>query len=234
MTMTRLLVTVMTAFCTVLTAFAQTTDLFQYVGNGIQSKAAYISESSKETNSQTIPSEVKVYTYEKVELSSPSKMNKYSLNLVGFQSTGEDGFEGIRLYDNTGKLLLTYWGYSPLKDLSYISMKSTGAPKYTIIPLDDSAFAIVLGGIIYDSEDNSPEMLIIVVKGNQAKVVFDGPALAYSYNPAPNFSVDFVDVMTWGKNEYGNDDNPTAEPLSSKTKHKIWKEGNMLKYKSWK
>ena len=225
----------MVTFCTALTVCAQTTDLFQYVGsNGIQSKAAYISEYSRETNSQTIPSDVKIYTYENIELYSPSKQNKYNLKLIGFQSTGEDGFEGIRLYDNSGRLLLTHWGYSPLRDISYISMKSTGAPKYTTIPLDDSSFAIVLGGIVYDSDDNSPEMLIVVVKGNQAKVVFDGPAFAYSYTSAPNFSVEFVDVMSWGKNAYGNDDNPTAEPLSSKTKHKIWKEGNMLKYKSWK
>ena len=234
MKMARLLAVLMTAFCTTLTVSAQTTDLFQYVGSEIQSKTAYISESSRETNSQSIPSEVKIYTYEKIELSSPSKQNKYSLNLLGFQPSCEEGFDGIRINDNSGKLLLTHWGYSPLNDVSYISMKPNGAPKYIIVPLDDDAFAIVLGGIIYDSDDDSPEMLIVVVKGNQAKVVYDGPALAYSYTSAPNFSVEFVAVMDWKQNSYGNDETPTAEPLSSKTKHKIWKEGNMLKYKSWK
>lgn len=46
--------------------------------------------------------------------------------------------------------------------------------------------------------------------------------------------MEFIEKLDWKTNNYGNDDAPYANPLSSRTKYKIWKEGNMLKYTSWK
>ena len=70
-----------------------------------------------------------------------------------------------------------------------------------------------------------PEMVVAVVAGDTAKVVYDGCAYAYKYTPGENFAVEYVKDI---------EDYIATESIQNLTKYKIWKEGNMLKYKSWK
>lgn len=66
----------------------------------------------------------------------------------------------------------------------------------------------------------------------KAAVVFDDEAYAYKYTLGENFSIEFVDDINGLYNK-----TPivfTDCYLKSRTKYKIWREGNMLKYKSWK
>ena len=71
-----------------------------------------------------------------------------------------------------------------------------------------------------------------VEQTHKAQVVFDNYAFAYKYTPAPKFSIEFVD--DWSG--IGEDPDIYKKPsfLLGRTKHKIWREGNVLKYKSWK
>ncbi len=66
----------------------------------------------------------------------------------------------------------------------------------------------------------------------KAKVVFDNYTYAYKFTPAPNFTIEFIEDISG----IGEDSEIYKKPsfLRSRTKHKIWREGNMLKYKSWK
>ena len=114
-----------------------------------------------------------------------------------------------------------------------ITTKGNDDSDYFIqIPLDDVGFALIFCGWNYGIDD-APEMVIVVVKGNKAKVVFDNYAISYSYTAPPNFSMEYIDDIN---NLYVDttETNITSSYLSTRTKHKIWREGNMLKYKSWK
>lgn len=212
-------------------------DLFYYSGDKLHatSDSRFISNESKSANEKRLSSWGKVYTY-KSNIETAQSGKKYRIEFVGLNSDSHSScFEAVRIYTvSTNALLLEHQVFVPMENVTNVIAAEHDTRRYIKIPLDNDSFALLLGSIIYDGDDSAPEMLIIIVHKDQAKVVFDTRAFAYSFSPAPNFSVEFVDVMSWGKNAYGNDDNPTAEPLSSKTKYKIWKEGNMLKYKSWK
>ena len=209
--------------------FGQVENLFTYSNGNINNKSKFISQFSVEVNSTKLPTNVKVYTYNEEIIS-----NEYSLAFCGTSPSLNAGIDFIRIYDSSKRLLIDHAGYSPLENVHYLTMKNNDNSKYIKVPLDSETFALIFGGVTFDGDDDAPEMVIIVVHKNQAKVVFDNRALAYSYTPAPNFSIEFVDTLNWVEDSEGYVMDVTAEPLSSKTKHKIWKEGNMLKYKSWK
>jgi hypothetical protein len=63
-------------------------------------------------------------------------------------------------------------------------------------------------------------------------VVFDDNAYAYKYTPGEHFSIEYVDDIN-GLRAIGSP-GFTDSYLKKRTKYKIWREGNMLKYKSWK
>lgn len=215
-------------------AFSQT-DLFAISGDQVIAKAQFFTL-TKMNESNSVPAGVKVYEHN----AGTEKAGNYSYSILGVNCdepsfTYGDPFEGIRIYTTTGhKLLLERWGHSPLRDISWITMNPSTKKQYLAVPLDNETTAFFFGGTIFDGDKDAPELMIAVAHKNQAKVVYDGRALVYSYTPSPQFSIEFVETMNWKQNEYGNDETPTAEPLSSRIKHKIWKEGNMLKYKQWK
>ncbi len=77
-------------------------------------------------------------------------------------------------------------------------------------------------------------MIVVVVNKDKATVVFDRPACAYSFTPAPNFAIEFTEKVSYTTIVLEGLEMPgDIIPAPNATKHKIWKEGNMLKYKSW-
>ena len=138
-------------------------------------------------------------------------------------------FDSFEIYCNEKKIF-AYLAGELLHDVENITMEANESP-FIKVPLSDDSFALFFGGWPYDGGD-APEMVIAVVSGENAKVIYDNRALAYKYTPAPNFSIEFVETIG---NLYENDPIVFTDSfLKSRTKHKIWKEGNMLKYKSWK
>ena len=73
---------------------------------------------------------------------------------------------------------------------------------------------------------------MVVLSGDKAKVVFDDNAYAYKYTPGEHFSMEYVDDVEGLYDSYTVEF--TESFLKSRMKYKIWREGNMLKYKSWK
>ena len=140
-----------------------------------------------------------------------------------------NGYDGFSI-SFQGHHLLTFYTGAPLYNSEYIT---TGKSKahFIQVPLDNKSFALLFGGWLYGIDD-APELVIVVVSGNKAKIVFDNYAYSYKYTPNPNFSIEYVDNVEGLYEQYA----PIITPafLKKRTKYKIWKEGNVLKYKSWK
>ena len=143
--------------------------------------------------------------------------------------TDRENYDGFSI-QHKGKNLLTYYTGDPLYNCGNITLWKDKS-RFLQIPLDNKSFALCFGGWIYD-QDKAPELVIVVVSDGKAQVVFDNYAFAYKYTPAPKFSIEFVD--DWSG--IGEDPDIYKKPsfLHGRTKHKIWREGNVLKYKSWK
>ena len=151
------------------------------------------------------------------------------LNSVNDSNPNRENYDGFSI-SYQGHHLLTYYTGAPLYNSKYIT---TGKSKahFIQVPLDNRSFALLFGGWLYGIDD-APELVIVVVSGNKAKVVFDNYAFAYKYTPSPTFSIEYIDNIE--DLVELNLDRPTSAVLKKRTKYKIWKEGNVLKYKSWK
>ncbi len=123
------------------------------------------------------------------------------------------------------------WGYAPLWDVRLLTKNEDDRNYYIIVPLDDNSFALLFAGLVFDGDDDAGEMIVVVVNKDKATVVFDKPACAYSFTPAPNFAIEFTEKIDDILNADGYAIGAKADMKA--TKHKIWKEGNMLKYKKW-
>lgn len=213
---------------------AQTKDLFAYENGNIIPKREFFSPLAKE--STPFGNSVEVYVHKNVVESFISPVNDpITISFVGTSKMDVDGtYDAFRIFTKDGRKLLEYWGYNPLRSVEGQNMQPYCNVRYIKIPLDNDMFALIFGGVLFDGDSEAPEMIIVVVKENQARVVFDRPAMSFKYLTAPNFSMEFIEEMDWKSNNFGNDDTPYANPISSRTKYKIWKEGNMLKYTSWK
>lgn len=159
----------------------------------------------------------------------------YRLKIGGAESQPDsDGiYESFYILDGAGKTILAGRGNDPLCTVRHLVMDQSTKDSFIQIPLGNESFALVFAGLFYDASDSAGEMIVVVVDRDEAKVVYDAPALAYSYTAPPNFSIEFVDDISGVAYEQGRFF-VTAAQLASRTKHKIWREGNLLKYKSWK
>lgn len=216
----------------------QTCDVFSISGDHITSNAMFFSTETVKDTTGYIPSGIPVYENAedkfgdcRIAYIETAQNDTDELDTDGFVQT--QLYEGARIYGASGTLLLEQWSYSSIQNVSNITMDAS-SNRYLPVNLDSKTTALILGGSIYDTSDDSPEMMIIVVRGNDAKLVFDRPAMVYAYTPEPNFSIEYVEKMDWGNYENCEVFTPNAKTIASQTKHKIWKEGNILKYKSWK
>ena len=157
-------------------------------------------------------------------------IHDYIVKIKGFEETMDlGGYDGFELY-HEDKKILDYLSYEFLYDVRYITVDKC-RDNFIKVPLSEDSFALFFGGWLFGSGGETPEMVVAVVSGNTAKVVFDDYAFAYKYTPGENFAMEYVDDI----NGYvDNSSQFTESLLKTLTKYKIWKEGNMLKYKSWK
>ena len=213
-----------------LATFAQSSQsIFEWRTNAeIVCKDSYLTLTK---GSYSVSPKSKIYTHKFYTIKSQSGAN-YTLNLNSVNDPDpklEGGYSGFSILYK-GQSILTYYPGDPLYNCESITLEKDKSP-FLQIPLDEKSFALCFGGWNFGI-DNAPELVIVVVSEGKAKVVFDNYAYAYKYTPAPNFSIEFVDDIAG----IGEDSEIYKKPsfLRSRTKHKIWREGNMLKYKSWK
>lgn len=216
----------------------QTCDVFSISGDHIAANAMFFSKETVKDTTGYIPSGIPVYENAedktgdcRIAYTDTAPNDTDEVYADGFAPT--QFYEGVRIYGGSHTLLLEQWCYSSIQDVSNITMNAS-SNRFLPVKLDSKTTALIFGGSIYDTSDDSPEMMIIVVRGNEAKLVFDRPAMVYAYTPAPNFSIEYVEQMDWENYENCEVFTPNAKTIARQTKHKIWKEANMLKYKSWK
>ena len=214
--------------------YAQVEDMFTWKSKDIITKSQFMPLFSSEW---TIPPSFPQYDLKEFTLRTPNGRDTYILKLIRFDNcnysdpaTPYDRF----VLSHNGQVLINYSPES-MQTVARQTMNKSNA-YYLQIPLEDNAFALLLGGWYYGYGE-APETIIVIVKEGTAQIVFDNYAYAYKYQAPPAFSMEFVDDVTWNEDHYelsGNYQVPSATALKTRTKHKIWREGNMLKYKSWK
>lgn len=179
-----------------------------------------------------------VYTYKELSMKSKNGEDTYMLKLMKCKSeyvfTSTDTpydyfsiwFDGHEIF----KLVPS----DPMYTVKYIT---TGKDKqyYYQVHLDDDSFALFLGGWLY-GYDEAPQMLIILCHNGQADLVYYDYSYTYKFTPGEDFSIECVSNCDWMEDcDYSAGfARPHDSVLKTLSKHKIWKEGNMLKYKSWK
>ncbi len=186
-------------------------------------------------NDKPCSEEPKLYTYQKHEVHAADHASKYTVLLQGATETmpGNGMYDCFSIVDRDGRLLLQRFGEDPLCRVNYLTTAFSDQHSFIQVPLDDDSFALIFAGWVFETEDTAGEMIVVVVNKDKATVVFDAPAFAYKYTASPNFSMEFVDDVKGLIDDSGHQTTTPAK-LASRTKYKIWREGNLLKYKSWK
>ena len=216
-------------------AVAQTVNLFDWSqGNVMINKQASIFDDSK--IKAAISPNLKIRIFKEFQLSSPDNKYHYTLRLNDTdQSLYDDNtcYDAFTLVDSKGDVILYRWGRDPLSTVKYLTTNLSDDRFFIQVPLDEESFALIFSGWLFQFDDGAVEMIIVVVRKDKATVVFDGNAFAYKYTAAPNFSMEFTDDVYGLLNNEGRY-TVTEAALKSHNKYKIWCEGNLLKYKSWK
>ena len=215
-----------------LTSIAQTAQsIFEWkLGSEISAKRVFcplIKESYPVSPGDSLAKLYVLHSY--TVKSSQGEAYTIKINSLNDARKDREDYDGFSILYN-GKDILTYYTGGPLYNCGNITLWKNQS-RFLQIPLDNKSFALCFGGWIFD-QDEAPELVIVVVSDGKAQVVFDNYAFAYKYTPAPNFSIEFVD--DWSG--IGEDPDIYKKPsfVRGRTKHKIWREGNVLKYKSWK
>ena len=217
---------------TLVSATAQTVDLFNRAGKDIIPKEQFIAFYEKESTGGSKFRNSPTNEYNTFNITSPNELHRYQISIGGYpaQDAMGDSYEYFDITYN-GKKLMRKWGYAPLWDVRLLTKNEDDRNYYIIVPLDDNSFALLFAGLVFDGDDDAGEMIVVVVNKDKATVVFDKPACAYSFTPAPNFAIEFTEKIDDILNADGYAIGTKADMKA--TKHKIWKEGNMLKYKKW-
>ena len=217
---------------TLVSATAQTVDLFNRAGKDIIPKEQFIAFYEKESTGGSRFRNSPTNEYNTFNITSPNELHRYQISIGGYpaQDAMGDSYEYFDITYN-GKKLMRKWGYAPLWDVRLLTKNEDDRNYYIIVPLDDNSFALLFAGLVFDGDDDAGEMIVVVVNKDKATVVFDRPACAYSFTPAPNFAIEFTEKIDDVLNADGYAIGTKADMKA--TKHKIWQEGNMLKYKSW-
>ena len=220
------------AYMTLVSATAQTVDLFNREGKDIIPKEQFIAFYEKESTGGSRFRNSPTNEYNTFNITSPNELHRYQISIGGYpaQDAMGDSYEYFDITYN-GKKLMRKWGYAPLWDVRLLTKNEDDRNYYIIVPLDDNSFALLFAGNVFDGDDDAGEMIVVVINKDKATVVFDRPACAYSFTPAPNFAIEFTEKIDDILNADGYAIGTKADMKA--TKHKIWKEGNMLKYKKW-
>lgn len=211
--------------------FAQTTDLFRWSQGSVVAKTDFLTLGDLSVADYRSTSKVSIYETFPITVGTGT----YQVKIGGLSRQPDpDGlYDMFYILDRKGNTILSRKGYDSLFTTRYLTMDGSRKEYFIKVPLDDESFALIFGGWLFQFDDGAVEMVIVVVSNDKATVVFDSKAFAYKYTAPPNFSMEFTDDVYGLLNNEGRY-TVTDAVLKSHNKYKIWREGNLLKYKSWK
>lgn len=214
-------------------------DLFFFSGSGIVSKTKFVNSVGKIVaksafvdvagdNGIEVPASM-IHTYKKFSVKTANR--SYNVLLQGTDSQMQENgmYECFSITTSDGKTLLTQWGKNPLCKVGNLTQVKNTDEFFIQVPLDDESIALIFAGWLFETSNEAGEMIVVVVNRDEATVVFDKPAFGTSYMPHPKFSLSFVSDVFWPDDESAD---PKAITIPPFLKYEIWKQGNMLKYRS--
>ena len=207
------------------TLYAQVTDIFTWSNGKIIEYSCFMDDIDELYKVSSNAS------YQKKEFIESRGSYKYKIELLSpYDFHVDNDYEQIFIKNaTTGEVLLKTEGALGVLsgNIQFLTAWQSKAP-YLMLPLDDESFALFFAGLLYTG-DEAPEMMIVVVRGNEAKVVFDKKAYVYKYTPYPNYSAEYVEDIEWFMTQ--PDVMPPVSVFNKLKRFKIWQEGNILKYK---
>lgn len=227
--MKKIILFIICVFLSHIAVQAQSEDLFTWANNQVVAKSKF-----KTIEDSEAPSDWQIYVWGTKTVSSSNGKYTYNVQRIDFKPDEEGSCcQGIRIKYNN-QTILKRWAENLYWNVSYLTKNVNDNRTFLTVPLDDDSFALIFGGLLYDTETDAGEMLIVVVSRGKATVVYDSHAIAINYTPVPNFSLEFTETLGNCEDSNGKwiDFLPDLRPTT--WKHKIWKEGNVLKYKKWK
>lgn len=149
-----------------------------------------------------------------------------------------DEYVLIRILDSNNRVIFKRYGIDNLTTTKLLSRKNNDHDFYIQIPLDGNSYALIFAGWYWYPSIVPGEMIIVVVNKNVATLVYAGVAASISPNgytlTSDSFSMDFVsDLSGMVLNEETGQFEEVGEGLSGKTKYTLYKDGAMLKIRTW-
>ncbi|MCM1312961.1 MAG: hypothetical protein NC206_07460 [Bacteroides sp.] len=226
------------ALCVSGMVFSQVSDIFTWADGRIFRKMEYLPLLKMQGSESNILAHTSVYTYKELPVKSKNGKNAYILKLMRCggcegQNIEDTYYDYFSLWHN-GKRIFNLVPMDPMCTVDGITTDQN-CDYYYQVHLDDDSFALFLGGLVY-GYDEAPQMLIILCHNGQADLVYYDYSYTYKFTPGEDFSIECVSNCDWMEDcDYSAGfARPHDSVLKTLSKHKIWKEGNMLKYKSWK
>ncbi|MCQ2051692.1 MAG: hypothetical protein MJY74_05760 [Bacteroidaceae bacterium] len=212
---------------------AQTEDLFNWSNGNVVAKEQFMKIVQDDNQEEWILHNFSSYVYKSINVGSPNERYNHLVNLYRIRELDNDYSYFTLVNEQDSSQMFFGDGEDALTTVAYLTMNPDEHNHFIHVPLDENSYALIFAGWFFSYDETCPgEMKIVVVHKNTATLVYDDRAVAISYTPAPNFSMEFVTDAT-GILKHTRVD-PTSPALTNRTKHKIWRDGNMLKYKTWK
>ncbi len=210
---------------------AQTVNLFDWSRGQVVPKTEFLTLGYLSVpDYRTSP---KVSIYETFPIAVGTGTYQVKIGGLSRQPDPDGLYDMFYILDRKGNTILSRKGYDPLFTTRYLTMDYSKREYFIKVPLDDESFALIFGGWLFQFDDGAVEMVVVVVSNDKATVVFDSKAFAYKYTAPPNFSMAFTDDAHGLLDSEGKY-TITEAALKPHNKYKIWREGNLLKYKRWK
>ena len=114
------------AYMTLVSATAQTVDLFKREGKDIIPKEQFIAFYEKESTGGSRFRNSPTNEYNTFNITSPNELHRYQISIGGYPNKDVmgGGYEFIDIYHN-GKRLIRKWGKDPLGDVGYLTTNAT-------------------------------------------------------------------------------------------------------------
>ncbi|MCQ2052170.1 MAG: hypothetical protein MJY74_08205 [Bacteroidaceae bacterium] len=231
-------ITILLQLC-VACGFSQTEDLFTWENNRVVPKAKFTA--TNQPNEQDMSMIVAgTYLHKTIPVSSSNgQYNIYVETRSESDDVDFDEFYVVRLFDSDkSSVLLSMIGAGFFTTTRWLSKDPDDLNLFIQVPLDENSYALIFAGWYWYPSVIPGEMIIVVINKNEATLVYDGAAASISSNgytlTPDSFSMDFVSNLSGlVLNEITDQFEEVGEGLSGKTKYTLYKEGAMLKIRTW-
>lgn len=223
------------------TCLAQTEDLFIRGTNGsIIQKDKFLKFTSQPDEDLLATMNYQTYVHQVTTVYSPNHQYHCQVEIHSEENDPDfDEYVLIKIVDSNNHVLFKRYGIDNLTTTKLLSRNNNDHNYYIQIPLDDTSYALIFSGWYWYPSTVPGEMIIVVVNKNVATFVYAGVGASISSNGytlnADSFSMDFVsDLSGLRLNEDTGQFEEDGAGLNDKTKYTLYKDGNMLKLRTWR